>query len=213
MTRMPAACAMRAEIGDRDTRHAVDCVQAVQLERVDDEVEAVRSVPAGRPHFAGFAMVAASAIVVSRNLLQARARFSRRVVVEVRLVQVVGVLLNVLGKAKRVVAGRVPRARAGVACFEGLDDVSCDRGFDRSMRSFLDDGPLRRIIRMWGEQVLRERDQHACWPLMPDDGLVELDVGLPNIRRGGRATHRPQRSRTSGAATQFPQFPRRWHAR
>ena len=38
---MPAACAMRPKIRDRDTRHIIDGVDAVELERVDDEMEAV----------------------------------------------------------------------------------------------------------------------------------------------------------------------------
>src|SRR5437762_11915553 len=70
---------------------------------------------------AGFAMVAAPGIVVSRNRYK-RARFLPRGVVEVRLVQVIGVLLNVLGEAKRVIADEFLGTR-GVACFEGLDDV------------------------------------------------------------------------------------------
>jgi hypothetical protein len=38
------ACGLRhaAKVGDRDTRHAIDRVDAIELERVDDEVEAIR---------------------------------------------------------------------------------------------------------------------------------------------------------------------------
>ena len=41
MTRMPACLRHAAEVGDGDAGDAVDGFDAVQLERVDDEVEAV----------------------------------------------------------------------------------------------------------------------------------------------------------------------------
>ena len=40
-----------AEIGDRNARHAVDRVEAVELERIDDEVEAVGQLLLGRRRF------------------------------------------------------------------------------------------------------------------------------------------------------------------
>ena len=43
------ACGLRhaAEIGDRNAGHAVDGVDAVELERIDDEMEAVGQLPLG----------------------------------------------------------------------------------------------------------------------------------------------------------------------
>src|SRR6516162_6112454 len=43
----PNACSLRhtTEIGDRDARNTVDRVDAVKLERIDDEVEAIGQRP------------------------------------------------------------------------------------------------------------------------------------------------------------------------
>ena len=41
MTRRPDALRHAAEIGDRDARHVIDRLDAVELERLDDEVKAV----------------------------------------------------------------------------------------------------------------------------------------------------------------------------
>ena len=48
MTRMPCGLREAAEVGDRDARHAVDRVDAVELQRIDDEMEAVGQVLALR---------------------------------------------------------------------------------------------------------------------------------------------------------------------
>jgi hypothetical protein len=65
---------------------------------------------------------------------------------EVRSVQIVGVLLNVLGEAERVITNEFLGAR-GIARFKGLDDVMWSR-IDFSTRSF-STMVLRRIMRMW----------------------------------------------------------------
>ena len=44
MTRMPGGLRQAAEVGDRNAGHAVDRVDAVELQRVDDEMEAVGQV-------------------------------------------------------------------------------------------------------------------------------------------------------------------------
>ena len=41
---MPSACMKPAEIGDRNAGHAVDGVDAVELQRIDDEMKAIGQV-------------------------------------------------------------------------------------------------------------------------------------------------------------------------
>src|SRR6266566_3689711 len=89
-------------------------------------------------------------------------------------VQIVGVFLDVLGQAEGVVAHEVLGA-LGVARLERLDDAQMIA--DRAVGAvLLADGPAPDHPHM-GEQVLRERDQHAV-AAHADDGLVELDVDL-----------------------------------
>ena len=51
-----------AEVGDRDAGHAVDRVEAVELERIDDEMKAIRQLLLVSSALAGFGLVAASDI-------------------------------------------------------------------------------------------------------------------------------------------------------
>ena len=64
-----------AEVGDRDARHAVDGVDAVELERIDDEMKAVRQLLlCFRRGFAGFAFTAASAMGILPSSLFVQSR-------------------------------------------------------------------------------------------------------------------------------------------
>ena len=85
-----------AEIRDRDAGHAIDRVDAVELERIDDEMKAVRQLAFrfGRAFGFGFSFTAASAMGISLILRVDRAHS----------VQIVGVFRDVLGEAERVIA-------------------------------------------------------------------------------------------------------------
>jgi hypothetical protein len=47
---MPCGLRHAAEVGDRNAGHAEDRVDVVELERIDDEMEAVGRGRCGQPH-------------------------------------------------------------------------------------------------------------------------------------------------------------------
>src|SRR5215471_18879809 len=89
-------------------------------------------------------------------------------------VQIIGVFLDVLGQPECVVAHEVLGA-LGVARLERLDDAQMVA--DRAVGAVLLADGLAPDHPHMGEQVLRERDEHAV-AAHADDGLVELDVDL-----------------------------------
>ncbi len=66
-----------AEIRDRNAGHAVDRFDAVELERVDDEMKAVGQLPLFRRQLAGFSLTAASAMGLSLIFNPDNRRISR----------------------------------------------------------------------------------------------------------------------------------------
>src|SRR5260221_5477130 len=89
-------------------------------------------------------------------------------------VQIVGVFLDVLGQAERVVAHEVLGA-LGVARLERLDDGQMVA--DRAIGAVLLADRLAPDNSHMGEQILCERDQHAL-ATHADDGLMKLDINL-----------------------------------
>ena len=103
------ACSLRhaAEIRDRDAGHAVDRVEAVELERIDDEVKAVRQLALGFGaacfYCAGLFLTAC--VSPMRNLRESspsRRSFAARLFD--CSIQIVGIFRHVLGEPEGVLA-------------------------------------------------------------------------------------------------------------
>ena len=161
----PLGLRQTAQIGDRDARDVIDRLDAVQLQRVDDQVEPVRQF--------GFGF-ADTSVQVLRTLDLLPMRIAGAVRRPSRpSVEKIAVLLDMRRQPHRVLAHQ-PLGQVGVAPLQCGDDVAMIG--DRALRPVVLRHRHRADRAHVDEQVVGQAG-HQLDAAHADDRLVELHVG------------------------------------